>query len=201
MSTEVFNIIRRLGKDNIELQIATQCAPVISGLKISNLLITALTNETFIINLFKNSDIDVLKLASSKDKVFFLVYRKDPLKEYLSSNDVNKLLIEYGYESDELSYVLHEFSLRYNFCLNNFTPFPHELGLILGYPVEDVIKFVKYKGKNYLHVGYWKVYEDPKTKLELFEKFDSATEAFSKLVGRGVSINHIVKSYYAHGSN
>ena len=32
--------------------------------------------------------------------------------------------------------------------------FPHEIGLLLGYPVEDVLGFIRYQGKNYLYTGY-----------------------------------------------
>ena len=32
--------------------------------------------------------------------------------------------------------------------------FPHEIGLLLGYPVEDVLGFIRHQGKNYLYTGY-----------------------------------------------
>ena len=38
MSSETWEIIRKLRGDEIELQIAFQCAPLITGLKESNLL-------------------------------------------------------------------------------------------------------------------------------------------------------------------
>jgi hypothetical protein len=39
-----------------------------------------------------------------------------------------------------------------------YRQFPHEIGLFLGYPIDDVLGFVKHKGRNYKLCGYWKVY-------------------------------------------
>ena len=38
--------------------------------------------------------------------------------------------------------------------------FPHEIGVFLGYPLDDVKGFIKNEGKKYLMIGYWKVYSD-----------------------------------------
>lgn len=38
--------------------------------------------------------------------------------------------------------------------------FPHEMGILLGYPVEDVEGFIINNGKNELYTGYWKVYDN-----------------------------------------
>jgi hypothetical protein len=58
-------------------------------------------------------------------------------------------------ESDSLVFV-------YLNCLKKkfetYRQFPHEIGLFLGYPVDDVLGFVKNKGQNYKFCGYWKVY-------------------------------------------
>ena len=35
--------------------------------------------------------------------------------------------------------------------------FPHEIGVFLGYPVEDVEGYMQNDGKNFLLVGYWKM--------------------------------------------
>ena len=36
--------------------------------------------------------------------------------------------------------------------------FPHEIGLFLGYPAEDVAGFISHKGHDFCYSGYWKVY-------------------------------------------
>ena len=37
MSQEIFEIVKQMNLDNLEVQIALQCAPLISGLRFSNL--------------------------------------------------------------------------------------------------------------------------------------------------------------------
>ena len=39
MRQEVFEIVQKMDKDNIRTQMALQCAPLITGLKVANLLI------------------------------------------------------------------------------------------------------------------------------------------------------------------
>ena len=53
-------------------------------------------------------------------------------------------------------------------------PFPHEIGLILGYPPQDVIQYYINNGKRYLFSGYWKVYTNPDWASSQFRKYDEA---------------------------
>ena len=46
--------------------------------------------------------------------------------------------------------------------------FPHEVGLFLGYPLDDVTGFIEQKGKNYKCCGIWKVYGDPQQTQDIF---------------------------------
>ena len=64
-------------------------------------------------------------------------------------------------------------------------PFPHELGLLLGYPAEDVRGFMGIGHKKCLYTGYWKVYEKPEEKIALFSEYDRAMDlALSMAYGR-----------------
>ena len=45
MRQEVFEIVQKMDKDNIRTQMALQCAPLITGLKVANLLIIP-SNQT-----------------------------------------------------------------------------------------------------------------------------------------------------------
>ena len=52
-------------------------------------------------------------------------------------------------------------------------PFPHEVGLFLGYPPEDVEGFCRNGGRNYKLSGPWKVYgrvEEAKVRFETFRR-------------------------------
>ncbi|MCM1236025.1 MAG: DUF3793 family protein [Ruminococcus flavefaciens] len=70
--------------------------------------------------------------------------------------------------------------------------FPHEMGLLLGYPAEDVDGFMRHKGKDFLCTGYWKVYEDRDRKLKTFEDFENAEEVLIQLLSCGISMGEII---------
>ena len=76
--------------------------------------------------------------------------------------------------------------------MNTKRKFPHELGLLLGYPPDDVIGFIKNKGKNYLWIGYWKVYSDLDSALRTFERFDKAKKLLLSWVVHGGSIREVI---------
>ena len=52
---------------------------------------------------------------------------------------------------------------------NGEMPFPHELGLLLGYPAEDVRGFMGIGYKKCLYTGYWKVYEKAEERSHCFQ--------------------------------
>jgi hypothetical protein len=70
--------------------------------------------------------------------------------------------------------------------------FPHEMGLLLGYPAEDVEGFITHQGAHCLCVGYWKVYANKERKLKIFEKFENAKESLIQLLSCGVSMGDII---------
>jgi hypothetical protein len=52
--------------------------------------------------------------------------------------------------------------------------FPHEVGIFLGYPLEDVICFSAGKSSPYACRGYWKVYRRPEKAERTFAYMDAA---------------------------
>lgn len=176
MSNEVFQLMKQLDTDTVDMQIVLQCAPVLTGLKVSNLLnIKSIQGKDVGINVNKK-DISVYILADNGYKMSVLLYREKELKKYLSDEKVVKMLYGMGYESNDLMKLLSDFAKRYRDYLDGFIDFPHEMGLFLGYPLEDVKGFIDNKGKNFLCSGYWKVYANMPEKIELFKKFQQAEE-------------------------
>jgi len=54
--------------------------------------------------------------------------------------------------------------------------YPHEIGVILGYPLWDVEDFIRYNGKNYIICGYWKVYHEADNALKTFCRYNQLRE-------------------------
>lgn len=70
--------------------------------------------------------------------------------------------------------------------------FPHEVGLFLGYPPEDVLGFVCNRARNYKAVGLWKVYGDTQRALSRFEACRKCTEESIDRFKSGVSIEQLI---------
>lgn len=193
MSQEVFELVMGLDLKDIETQLAMQCAPVIMGLKISNLLIISNENVDKVKKILDGSKLSRQILLEREEKSVFLVYRLDCLKKYLSQEKIKKLLRQLGYQRMELEELFSVFIKRYNRYCRYGGNFPHEMGVLLGYPVEDIIGFIENDGKNFLYTGYWKVYKNKKEKINLFHEFEVAKEILIQLIAMGVSMAEVIK--------
>lgn len=195
MSQEVFQIIQGMDLKNIETQLALQCAPLVTGLKVSNLLIIQNDNTVIVKEILKGTGIVCSILHISDGKTIFLLYKESDMKAYLSQKRVRTLLAQLGYGNYELKNLLMLFRKRYKKYMNGEIGFPHEMGLFLGYPVEDVHGFIKHTGKNFLYSGYWKVYKNLPLKMQLFQSFEQARERVIQLISCGISIREIIYIY------
>jgi len=195
MCQEVFKIVQTMDLTQVENKMALQCAPVITGIKVSNLLIVATKDEEAVRIILKRTGIIHYRLLRQGDKTTFLLFRKPQLAYYLQDPDVQRILKANGYRDLSLGGILRTFQNRFVTHMNQGDGFPHEVGLLLGYPVEDVAGFIDYKGKNYLYSGYWKVYEDVEEKKKLFEAYENAKEQLILLLANGYDIREVVHFY------
>ena len=70
--------------------------------------------------------------------------------------------------------------------------FPHEIGLFLGYPPEDVKGFIDNNAENCKCVGAWKVYGNPEEAEKVFERFRKCTKAYSEQLLKGRSVERLI---------
>jgi hypothetical protein len=156
------------------------------------MLIVDLEDMERVMNTFRETAISSYILYMSPRKVFYFVYDKEKLEQYLRKKENQKLLRILGYQEYDLTSILMEITKRYQGYMQRFEAFPHELGLLLGYPIEDVMGFIVNHGQKPLHSGYWKVYGNLNEKLLLFEQYQNAKERLIRLVAQGFSIKYIL---------
>lgn len=192
MSQETWEILCGMKADDVELQLALQCAPLITGLKLSNLLTISPDGFSQVEKIVEGSILSMYPLMETEAKIVILLYRRDRLEKYLKMPQVQKLLQEAGYDSGRLEDILPVFCERYETYAENRKSFPHEMGLLLGYPPEDVEGFIRHQGRNSLCTGYWKVYADKEGKQRLFEKYEYARENLIQLLHYGVKMAEII---------
>lgn len=175
-------------------QVAVQCAPVLKGVKVSNLM-TGKPGQWRQIRarLRKSRIICVLLYADARREVLFF-YRYDQLEALLKQQKVRRFLAEYGYTAWDVASVLKRLRVRYQQYAGGGMEFPHELGVLLEYPVEDVEGFIRNRGENSLAARYWKVYHDPQEAERRFRIYDRVKEqALWEIVG-GSSLDEVAVS-------
>ena len=127
----------------------------------------------------------VLKKCCKSDSYLIYVYRKKLLDPILKDAQVEAFLLDHGYEEgDSLEGMLQTLSSR--LCVQE--SFPHEIGIFLGYPLEDVIGFIENEGRNCTCCGYWKVYGNPIHAKRKFSIYDTCTSYCKKLFAHGISV-------------
>ena len=97
-----------------------------------------------------------------------------------------------GYSLNNTERILRKVAYRYEAHMKLRAEFPHELGLLLGYPPQDVAGFILHKGKDFLYSGYWKVYGNLSESLRRFQAFDLAREQVVHMMSDGTSIRQIL---------
>ena len=195
MCQEVFKIVQTMDLSQVETKMVLQCAPLIKGIKMASLLIVSSKDEEAVRVILKKTGIIHYRLLRQDEKTTFLLFRKLQLARHLIDPDVQRILKANGYEDVSLGGILRTFQCRYQTYMEQGEGFPHEMGLLLGYPVEDVEGFIEHKGKKYLYSGYWKVYEDVASKRKIFEAYENAKEELIVLLANGHAVRSIIQLY------
>ena len=128
-----------------------------------------------------------MPLRVRKGRALIYVYRPHALECDLADQRARALLPKYGYAPENpYCCVVH---LIRRLCAEE--EFPHEIGLFLSYPPEDVLGFIQNGACKHKCVGCWKVYGDEQTAKNTFEKYDMCSKAYSRQWLRGKSIEQL----------
>lgn len=196
MSRETLDLMLELNHKELETQVALQCAPLLTGLKISNLLTVSKAHRNEVIRLFRDTAVSCFLLYESEEKVTFLLYSREKLERYLRQKDVRELMEHFGYQGMVLGLILRKVALRYGAHMEEKADFPHEIGLLLGYPTKDVSGFIENEGKNFLYIGYWKVYSDLSECMRVFAGYNWAREKVIQMFSGGMGVRNILNCYH-----
>lgn len=189
MSREVLELMEKMDKVELKNQLALQCAPLLTGIKPSNLLTLRNHSVIEVEDAFCGTDIVVQTLCETGQQTVLLLYREKELKEYLNQADVKRAMRLFGYRTLHLTDIFTSLCTHYQKYMTDRESFPHELGLLLGYPVEDVLGFVENRGQNYLYAGYWKVYGNVQQAKRTFARYNDAKEKMIRMACSGAELN------------
>ena len=191
MSSETLHIMENMDRGALDTQLSMQCAPVLAGIKVSNLLNISRIHVESSEKMLAESPLSVSLLYTAGSRATLLLYRREALETYLGTAEVRKLLAAWGYTVFALEAVLERFSERYRSCRSRGNHYPHEIGLLLGYPVEDVRGFVENQGKNFLCSGYWKVYANRREAEALFALYEDTREQAVRMLAEKRDIREL----------
>lgn len=171
------------------------CAPTFAGLKTGNLFrisyadIEAFREELRELNgILKKKGLRAVPVRMTAEFALVYLYRPDFLKRDLGSEEATRLLKSLGYEPQSVNRSV-AFLAR---MMREKEAFPHEVGLFLGYPPEDVLGFMKSSREGVKCVGCWKVYGDEARARAAFWRFQRCREVFEENVQRGRKLEALI---------
>lgn len=138
----------------------------------------------------KSIGLDFIGLRESDDSIVVLIYNQSLLEKYIGKEGNKEFLVSLGYSENgtivEYLNVLTNRYKEYN-C-------PHELGIFLGIPINDVKDFMNCNDKKCLLCGYWKVYNDCISAKRIFQYYDQVKEYTADSISKGIEGGTLVQS-------
>lgn len=174
--------------------IIEQCAPTLAGIKTGNLFTSPYDTKDEVrarvreLNrLLVPKGLCILPLRYSDRRVLLYLYSPSRLQHDLSDELAAELLRSAGYADTGLDSCLVRLINR----LRDGGDFPHEIGLFLSYPPEDVKGFIEHRACDFKCAGLWKVYGDVEKARRMFDQFKKCTEIYCALWRSGSDIGQL----------
>jgi len=177
-----------------EEMLVKYCSPTIMGIKTANMFTCRFQSEKAEQDSLRRINrelavkgLRIIPLRRHTKGTLLYLYRPAKLKKDLKNRLAFRLLQERGYQTESVNLCLAELMKR----LRTSDCFPHEIGLFLGYPPEDVCGFIENKADHCKCVGCWKVYGDVQRAQMTFEKYKRCTELCCAMVAKGHSVKQL----------
>lgn len=185
MSRDLLEILSEEKKNTPEFHLVDCCAPTLAGMKAGSI---------FNVRFDAPSELDAWMRAAGAclesaglylyplrrcgGCAMILLYRRSQQRSILQEDSVRQLLSSLGYPGGDVFSDLSFLAERIRSCRDGF---PHEIGIFLGYPIEDVKGFIRCHGQNWKICGMWKVYGDAGKARQCFQRFERCREVYWKL--------------------
>lgn len=174
-----------------------QCAPTLAGIKTGNLFSCACDDRAALLRQVRSLNrrlapkgLCLVPMRVVRGRALLYLYRPARLRRDLAHADAAALLRAAGYDCTSCARCLGGLIRR----LRGAEEFPHEIGLFLSYPPEDVRGFMEHHAADFKCVGTWKVYGDEVAAKRQFAEYRSCTELYCKLWRAGSSVERLAVS-------
>ena len=176
-----------------DYDIIKHCSPTLAGMKCGSMFSVLheskeeLWEDLKNLNkMFSKRGLCMIPLRTEGDHTLMYLYRPAQLSACLSKPEAAKLLQEKGYPCGQTARSL--------VCLikhlRQDKQFPHEIGLFLDYPAEDVRGFMEGQAQSKC-VGTYRVYGDEKAAAKTFAKYKKCQKIYDKVFKEGRSLEQL----------
>ena len=170
------------------------CAPTLAGLKTGSLFTCPYGCREELFRSIRRMNqrllpkgLRVLPLRCSEHKALIYIYRPKKLTRDLTDPAAAEILQQHGYDNKTCERSI----VRLVHRLREQEDFPHEIGLFLGYPPEDVCGFIENRACNCKCVGCWKVYGDEEAARKKFAQYKKCTRIYCDQWAKGKAIERL----------
>lgn len=175
--------------------IAKYCAPTLAGLKTGSLFTAAYTDRKELSRELRELNgvltkrgLRAVPLRITRKRALIYLYRPEALRRDLCAPEAAAILRARGYGETDPGPCLRRLIRR----LRESDEFPHEVGLFLSYPPEDVRGFMENPHAGYKCVGFWKVYGDRERAERTFTRYRRCTEALCRAAANGKTLDSLI---------
>ncbi len=177
-----------------EEMLVRYCAPTLAGMKTGALFRVRFEQAQDLYAYIRHINrtvghkgLRMIPLQMNRASAMLYVYRPAQLARDLADPHAREILRACGYGDASVRQCICVLRRR----LAARTDFPHEIGLVLGDPPEDVRGFMENKACLYKQAGFWKVYGDVQAAEKLFCKFRKCTRVYSRCWQNGTGLERL----------
>ena len=174
--------------------IIRQCSPTLAGMKTGSMFSCAFSSESALRGavrhwnrLLSGKGLCMVPLRYMNRHALIYVYRPARLSKDLQDCETCRILSEFGYKPGPAGKTLAQLIRRFA----DSAEFPHEVGLFLSYPPEDVRGFIENHAAGSKCTGTWKVYGDADAARKTFQRYRKCTEVYCREYSRGATIEKL----------
>lgn len=171
-----------------------QCAPTLAGIKTGNIFCTAYEEKQALYAQIRSINqrlgkkgLCLVPLRCREGKALLYLYRPEKLRHDLKNEQALDMLTREGYRAENPGQCVARLTRR----LRDRAEFPHEIGLFLSYPPEDVRGFIEHNAKDFKLSGLWKVYGDEAYARAAFAKYKTCTNLYARRWQQGSTLDEL----------
>ena len=173
-----------------EETVIKNCSPTMAGLKTGSLFACPAEDRRELNGVMVPRGVRLLPVRCRGGCALIYMYRPERLRNDLKDRTARDILRQKRYPAEDPDRCVNELIRR----LNVGEEFPHEVGLFLGYPAEDVYGFIHQGARCAKCGGVWKVYGDEEGAKKKFALYRKCTRLYLEAYRRHNSIDRLIVS-------